>query len=153
MGWFTKADTEAKAPVKFTQMSPEFQECKDGYLCVGIDTEKKLWLCYVLKCDYQTFDRRDHLLRRIKEMYPISCVEKRTNGGILLVFLTNTSSHFKKLERLESGSIYVEDRENKQLFNPTMMLSNMRPFVKQNHPEFDKLECLFSAPSLSTATS
>jgi hypothetical protein len=122
-------------------MSPEFMETSDCYVCVGIDSEKKLWLLSISKRDYQNFENDKYLLRVPKYRHEILAIEKLQSGGLVIAIRSEEGGiMFYRPQRCLSGRIFTEGKYT-QIFD--YWARPARPFFKQNHPEYDLLECLF----------
>jgi hypothetical protein len=133
----------SKKPVlpKIVAYSPDFWENSVSAGCVGLDEEKKLWLIFVSKKDIESIPNDRHHERKVNEFYPILSIEKRVSGGLLISTADNGTPFFYLVERLQSGKIL-------SLNNPWTLWDPLcrpqRVFLRQGHPEFDLLECLFN---------
>jgi hypothetical protein len=139
MSWFS---SKKSAPLsKIVEMSPEFMETSDCYVCVGIDSEKKLWLLSIYKRDYQNFENDKYLLRAPKHRHEILGIEQLQSGGLVIVIRSEEGGvMFYRLQRCLSGRIFVEGKIT-QIFD--YWARPARPFFKKDHSEYDLLECLF----------
>ena len=129
---------------KIVAYSPDFWENHESVECVGLDVEKKLWVIFVEKSDFKRLPEDKHHERKVNQFYPITAIEQQQSGGLIFASLDNGVPFYYHVERLRSGKILYSHR-SWGIWDP--LCRPQRVFLKQGHPEFDLLECLFNPNS------
>jgi hypothetical protein len=134
--WFCKKDP---LPVINVYTPMLYRASKDVEYYIGLDkNENKLYFCNIKPTDLTKSPLEAGDLKHLVDAFPIRSIEKKLSGGVIMIWDTG---HITEFERLEKGNIFTKAS------NGIWWISTpeKKPFERTGHPEFDLLECLFTA--------
>ncbi len=95
------------------------------------------------KSEHERLPNDRHHERKVSEFYPIVLLDKKQSGGLCIIIrYTNSELITYHVERTLSGKILTQKGTWTAIWDP--LCRPQRVFLKQGHPEFDLLECLFN---------